>query len=82
MTLKSNFKGVVIFKIPSYTAVSYLHFGPYAYMSYVWQFLDRYVKDHHLKRHLELTCREFYLIGPLSGADEVNFITELQIPIK
>jgi DNA-binding transcriptional MerR regulator len=75
-------EGVEIFETLSHKAVSYLHVGPYAYMSYVWQFLDRYVKDHHLKRHPKLLCREFYLIGPLSGADEDNFVTELQVPIK
>jgi len=75
-------EGVEIFETPSHKAVSYTHVGPYAYMSYIWQFLDKYVKDYHLRRHSKLTCREFYLIGPLSGADEDNFVTELQIPIK
>ena len=74
-------KGVEIINIPSYKAVFYKHIGPYSYMSYVWQFLNKYLKEKKLKRHPELPTREFYLVGPISEASEDDFVTELQIPI-
>lgn len=75
-------KGVEIVKTPSYKTVSYVHVGPYSYMSYIWQFLDKYVLDKKLKRHPDIPCREFYIVGPISGASEDDFITELQVPIE
>lgn len=74
-------EGVKIIKVPAYKAVSYTHVGPYSYMSYIWQFLDKYVEENKLKRHPRLDCREFYIVGALREEDEDDFITELQIPI-
>lgn len=68
-------------KVPSYKAVSYTHIGPYSYMSYVWQFLDKYVKDNKLKPHPAIACREFYIIGGLTKKPEDKYVTELQVPI-
>lgn len=73
--------GIGVYEVPVYRAVVYRHVGPYSYMSYVWQFLDQFVLENKLRRHPGLACREFYLVGPISGAGEEDFVTELQIPI-
>lgn len=74
-------KGVKIIKTPQYKTVYYVHVGPYSYMSYIWQFMDKFVAENKLKRHHKLAVREFYRVGPLSEKNEDNFVTELQIPI-
>lgn len=74
-------KGVKIIKVPAYKAVAYTHVGPYSYMSYVWQFLTKYIKENRLKHHPKLDCREFYIIGGAIEENKDNLVTELQIPI-
>lgn len=74
-------KGVSLIAAPAHKAVSYTHIGSYNYMSYIWQFLDKYITENRLKRHPKLFCREFYLRGGLVEKNEDNLITELQIPI-
>lgn len=74
-------EGVKMIKVSSYKAVSYTHVGPYSYMSYIWQFLNKYLKENNLKIHPKLGYREFYIVGGLREANEENFVTELQIPI-
>ncbi len=74
-------KGVKIITVPQHKTVSYIHIGPYSYMSYIWQFLDRFVSENKLKIHPELAAREFYLLGGLREKNEDNLVTELQIPI-
>lgn len=73
--------GVSLAKVSSYKTVAYLHVGPYTYMSYIWQFLDKFVQDNKLKLHPKLVCRELYIIGSHVEKNEDNLITELQIPI-
>jgi len=75
-------EGVQTIRMPGHQAVSYTHIGPYSYLSYIWQFIDKYVEKNGLKVHPEFDCREFYWIGPLSGVEEEDCITELQIPIR
>lgn len=72
---------VKIIHVPVYKAVSYMHIGPYSYLSYIWQFLDKFVLENKLKRHPKFSCREFYRVGSLSMAEADDYITELQIPI-
>lgn len=74
-------KDIQILNIPSYKAVCYKHIGPYAYLSYIWQFLDQYIIDNNLVRDKDKPCREFYFRSKSSEPDEENYITELQIPI-
>ncbi len=74
-------KGLKLIKVPQHKAVSYTHTGPYSFMSYIWQYMDKFVLDKKLKRHPDLATREFYRIGPLIEKDEYNYVTELQIPI-
>lgn len=74
-------KGVKIIEVPAHQAVSYTHVGPYSYMSYVWQFLIKYLEENKLKRHPKLDCRELYVIGGAVEENKDNLITELQIPI-
>jgi len=73
--------GVEVFSVPAHKAVSYKHVGPYSYMSYLWQFLDKFVVENKLKRSPRIPCREFYIVGPISSASEDDFVTELQIPV-
>lgn len=73
--------GTKIIKVPSYKSVVYTHIGPYSYLSYAWQFVNKFAKENKLKRHPSIAERELYLIGPLSGAKQDDFVTELQIPI-
>lgn len=73
--------GVKIISFPSYKAVCYTHTGPYTYLSFVWQYLDKYLEENKLKRHPEIKCRELYIIGGLREKNKDNLVTELQIPI-
>jgi len=76
-------KGVKLINVPQHKVVYYLHIGPYSYMSYIWQFLNKFIVENKLKQHPDLVCREFYLIGQLHlPNDPNNWVTELQIPIK
>jgi DNA-binding transcriptional MerR regulator len=77
----SVIKELQLIKVPEYKAVTYTHVGPYSFMSYIWQYMDNFVKEKKLKRHPELATREFYRVGPLKEKDEYSYITELQIPI-
>lgn len=70
-----------IIDIPEHRAVSYIHTGTYSYLSYIWQFLDAFVKENKLKLHPTLHVREFYIVGSPIGVKEEDFITKLQIPI-
>jgi len=74
-------KGLQLIKVPQHKVVYYTHVGPYSFMSYIWQYMDKFVKEKGLKRHPELATREFYRIGPLKEKDEYSYVTELQIPI-
>lgn len=74
-------KGVKIVMVPQHKTVSYIHIGPYSYMSYIWQFLDKFISENKLKIHPNLSAREFYLLGGLREKNKDNLITELQIPI-
>jgi DNA-binding transcriptional MerR regulator len=74
-------EGTEIVNVPEYKAVSYTHVGPYSYLSYTWQFLNRYMKDNNLRYHPHLHVREIYYRGNLVEKIEDNCVTELQIPI-
>lgn len=73
--------GLEITNVPQHQTVSYLHIGSYAYMSLIWQYLDQYVIDNHLKVHPQLDCREIYWRGSLVEKNDDNLVTELQIPL-
>lgn len=73
--------GVELIKVPSYRTVSYTHIGSYKYMSYMWQFLDKFILENKLKLNPQIPCREFYILGSHVEKNEDNLITELQIPI-
>jgi len=74
-------KRLQLIKVPEHKTVTYTHVGPYSFMSYIWQYMDKFVKEKNLKRHPDLATREFYRVGPLKEKDEYSYITELQIPI-
>ena len=74
-------KGIQLTKVPKHKAISYIHIGSYKYISYIWQFLNKFLKENKLERHPKLNCREFYTIGGLVEKNEDDLITELQIPI-
>lgn len=74
-------KGVKTVQVPAHKTVFYAHVGPYSYLSYIWEFLNKYVKENNLKRHPKLNDRELYIVGRLKEENEDNFVTELQIPI-
>jgi len=71
-----------IYRVPTHKAVYYTHFGPYSYLSYVWQYVNKFVTQNKLRRHPQIAEREIYLKGPLGGNKEEDCITELQIPIE
>ncbi|MCL4374828.1 MerR family transcriptional regulator [Patescibacteria group bacterium] len=73
--------GVRIVHVPTHQVLSYMHIGSYSYLSYIWQFMDQYIINYHLRRHSQLDCREIYWHGELTKADENDLVTELQIPI-
>ena len=62
--------------------VSYSHVGSYRYLSYVWQFLGKFVQDKKLCPNPDYPDREFYRIGGLVEKNEDKLVTELQVPIK
>ncbi len=74
--------GVDLAQVPQHKTLSYMHIGSYSYMSYVWQFMDTYVTENHLKRLPELDCREIYWRGSFVEQNEENLVTELQIPLQ
>lgn len=74
-------KEVEIRRIDGYKALTYVHIGSYSYLSFIWQFLNKYVKEHNLKLDPKNSDREFYLRGSLVESNEDNLVTELQIPI-
>ncbi len=74
-------KGLKLIKVPQHQVCYYTHVGPYSFMSYIWQYMDKFVKEKSLKRHPRLATREFYKVGPLKEKNEYNYVTELQIPI-
>ncbi len=74
-------KGLQLIKVPEHRVASYTHVGPYSFMSYIWQYMDKFVKEKSLKRNPDLATREFYRVGPLKEKDEYSYVTELQIPI-
>lgn len=76
-----DIKGVQILKINGYKALTYIHIGSYSYLSFIWQFLNKYVKEHNLELDPKNPDREFYLKGSLIESNEDNLVTELQIPI-
>lgn len=76
-----DIQGVTIMKIGPYKALTYVHVGSYSYLSFIWQFLDKYVYENNLTRDPNNLVREFYLKGQLAEPDEHNLITEIQIPI-
>lgn len=76
-----NYPSVNMETIPKQKAVTYTHLGSYRYLSYVWQFLIKYVHDKKLKPYQEYCDREFYQLGALVKKDEDKLITELQVPI-
>ncbi len=78
---EKELKKLQLIKVPKYKAVTYTHIGPYSFMSYIWQYMDKFAKEKALKRHPVLATRELYRIGPINENDEYNFVTELQIPI-
>ncbi|PIY71763.1 hypothetical protein COY87_04450 [Candidatus Roizmanbacteria bacterium CG_4_10_14_0_8_um_filter_33_9] len=73
--------GVDLIQVPQHKALSYTHIGSYSYMSYIWQFMDKYIIDNHLKCNPELDCREIYWKGSFFEKNEENLVTELQIPL-
>jgi len=74
--------GLDIVQVPEHKTLSYTHVGSYSYMSYIWQFMDKYIIDNHLKCHPQLDCREIYWRGSFVEKNEDNLVTELQIPLK
>jgi len=80
-TKPKTIMGVNLIQIPEHKTLTYTHIGSYSYMSYIWQFMDKYIIDNHLKCNPELDCREIYWKGSFFEKNEDNLITELQIPI-
>jgi DNA-binding transcriptional MerR regulator len=73
--------GVDLIQVPEHKILSYTHIGSYSYMSYIWQFMDKYIIDNHLNCNPNLDCREIYWRGNFVEKNEDNLITELQIPL-
>ncbi|PIP52759.1 hypothetical protein COX08_04685 [Candidatus Beckwithbacteria bacterium CG23_combo_of_CG06-09_8_20_14_all_34_8] len=68
--------------VPKQKVVSYAHVGSYRYLSYVWQFLGKFVQDKKFCPNPDYPDREFYRIGGLVEKNEDKLVTELQVPIK
>ncbi len=76
-------KNVNLIHVPKHRALVYTHSGPYSYMSYIWQFLDQYIKENKLKRHPDLNCREIYQVGEFYKPDNPeDWVTVLQVPFS
>src|SRR6185369_6335680 len=80
---KSLPQSIKIKKIHSnkFTALTYTHIGSHAYLGYVTNFLEEYVRKNKLTLDHQNKVREIYIKGPANETHEENYVTEIQFPI-
>lgn len=71
--------GIVFKKIPSETAVSVMHKGPYKNLSQAYAFIFKWIESNNYT--IAGYPRESYIDGIWNKENEEDWLTELQIPI-
>lgn len=78
--LEDDFDDVVFKKIPSVTAVSVMHKGPYSTISKAYSFIMKWIEDNGYS--ITDYPRENYIDGIWNKENDEDWLTEIQVPIK
>ncbi|MEG0692563.1 MAG: MerR family transcriptional regulator [Oscillospiraceae bacterium] len=78
--LEGDFDDIVFKKIPSVTAVSVMHKGPYNTLSNAYSFIMKWIEDNGYS--MTDYPRESYIDGIWNKENDEDWLTEIQVPVK
>ena len=78
--MKEDFEDIVFKKIPSTTALSVIHKGPYSELGKAYAYAFKWIEENNYR--VIDNPRENYIDGIWNKEDESEWLTELQVPIE